>query len=173
MKDAIRSYMSLINITQSKILTNVSIDSWYGTGTDSVDLDQIPTLAVIYVSISIFYIKADCGDPATPGNGTVSTPTGTTEGNPAIYECFVGYMLNGQPIRICLGNGMWSGVEPTCDPMGTRKFEFYIWAATCDFQQCGVLTSVDSDKPVQPPFKLRSSKWCLVISLTLMEYVSD
>ena len=24
---------------------------------------------------------------------------------------------------------------------------------TCDFQQCGILTSVDSDKPVQPTFK--------------------
>ena len=24
------------------------------------------------------------------------------------------------------------------------------WAMTCDFQQCGILTSVDSDKPVQP-----------------------
>ena len=33
-----------------------------------------------------------------------------------------------------------------------------ILAATCDFQQCGVLTSVDSDEPVQPPFKLRKSK---------------
>ena len=27
-----------------------------------------------------------------------------------------------------------------------------------DFQQCGILTSVDSDEPVQPPFKLRNSK---------------
>ena len=26
-----------------------------------------------------------------------------------------------------------------------------------DFQQCGILISVDSDKPVQPPFKLRNS----------------
>ena len=26
-------------------------------------------------------------------------------------------------------------------------------AATCGFQQCGILTSVDSDKPVKPPFK--------------------
>ena len=26
---------------------------------------------------------------------------------------------------------------------------------TCDFQQCGILTRVDSDKPVQPPVKLR------------------
>ena len=29
----------------------------------------------------------------------------------------------------------------------------------CDLQQCGILTSVDSDEPVQPPFKLRNSKW--------------
>ena len=27
-----------------------------------------------------------------------------------------------------------------------------------DFQQCGILTSVDSDEPVQPPLKLRNSK---------------
>ena len=29
---------------------------------------------------------------------------------------------------------------------------------TCDFKQCGILTSVDSDQPVQPPVKLRNSK---------------
>ena len=44
----------------------------------------------------------------------------------------------------------------------------YIWALSCDFQQCGILTSVDSDEPVQLPFKLRNSKWCSVSSLTLM-----
>ena len=27
-----------------------------------------------------------------------------------------------------------------------------------DFQQCGILTSVDSGQPVMPPFKLRNSK---------------
>ena len=26
--------------------------------------------------------------------------------------------------------------------------------AICNFQQCGILTSADSDSPVQPPFKL-------------------
>ena len=30
-------------------------------------------------------------------------------------------------------------------------------AATCDFQQCGILTFIDSDEPVQPPVKLRDS----------------
>ena len=43
----------------------------------------------------------------------------------------------------------------------------------CVFQQCGILTSVDSDESVQPPFQLRSSKWCSVSSLTIIEYSSD
>ena len=29
-----------------------------------------------------------------------------------------------------------------------------IWAVACDLQQCGILTSVDSEEHVQPPFKL-------------------
>ena len=31
-------------------------------------------------------------------------------------------------------------------------------AVTCDFQQSGILTCVDSDEPVQPPFELRNPK---------------
>ena len=42
-----------------------------------------------------------------------------------------------------------------------------------DFQQCGILTSVDSDEPLQSPFKLRNSKWYSVSSLTVIEYSSD
>ena len=38
---------------------------------------------------------------------------------------------------------------------------------------CGKFTLVDSDEPVQPPFKLRNSKWCLVSSLTVIEYSRD
>ena len=44
---------------------------------------------------------------------------------------------------------------------------------TCDFQQCGILTRVDSDEPVQPPFKCSNPKCCLVSSLTFIEYPSD
>ena len=29
----------------------------------------------------------------------------------------------------------------------------------CDFQQCGILTSVDPDEHVLPPFKLKNSKY--------------
>ena len=47
------------------------------------------------------------------------------------------------------------------------------WAMACDFQQCGILTSVDSDESVKPPVKLRNSKWCSISSLTVIEYSSD
>ena len=50
---------------------------------------------------------------------------------------------------------------------------FEIWAVTCNFQQCCILTSVNSDEPMQPPVKLRNSKWCSFSSLTLIEYSSD
>ena len=47
------------------------------------------------------------------------------------------------------------------------------WATTCDFQPYDILTSVDSDEIVQPPFKLRNSKWCSARSLIVIEYSSD
>ena len=47
------------------------------------------------------------------------------------------------------------------------------WAVACDFQQCGLLTFVDSDEPVHPPFKLRNFEWGSVSSLTVIEYWRD
>ena len=44
---------------------------------------------------------------------------------------------------------------------------------TCDFQQCGILTSVESGESVQPPCELKTSKWCSVSGLTVIEYSSD
>ena len=55
----------------------------------------------------------------------------------------------------------------------SRALSHIIWATAWDFQQFNILTSVNSDEPVQPPFKLRSSKACLVSSLTLIEYSRD
>ena len=63
-----------------------------------------------------------------------------------------------------------------CFPVLTKYFntrDEFIWAATRDFQQCGIVTSVDSDEPMQPPFKLRNCKCCSVSSLKLIEYSSD
>ena len=43
------------------------------------------------------------------------------------------------------------------------------WAVACDFQQCGILTSLDSDEPVQPPVQLRNFKFCWVSSFTFID----
>ena len=53
------------------------------------------------------------------------------------------------------------------------KTEIKIWAAAWDFQQFDILTSVDPNEPLQPPFKLRNSKWSSVSSLTIIKYSSD
>ena len=45
--------------------------------------------------------------------------------------------------------------------------------SACDFQQCGILTSVDSEESVQPPFKRRNAKLCSVSRLTAIELSSD
>ena len=44
---------------------------------------------------------------------------------------------------------------------------------TCDFQQCGILTSVDSDETEQPHFKLRNFKLRPISSLISIDYSSD
>ena len=49
----------------------------------------------------------------------------------------------------------------------------WIWAAAWDFQQFDIWTSVGSDEHLQPPFKLRNSKWCSVSSLTIIDYSSN
>ena len=74
----------------------------------------------------------------------------------------VGKELNIEPVIIQGEELKERGFGGTC-----------IWAVTCDFQQCGILTSEDSDEHEQPPVKLRDPKWCSVSSLTLTEYSSD
>ena len=48
---------------------------------------------------------------------------------------------------------------------------WHVFLTNC--QQCGILTCVDLGEPVQPPFKLRNSKWCSVSSYTVIEYSSN
>ena len=64
-------------------------------------------------------------------------------------------------------------VDDTCGKIWNERKNLIKWATTHDFQQCGILTSIDSDELVQPPFMLRNSKWCSVGSLSLIDYSSD
>ena len=55
-----------------------------------------------------------CGNLSSPTNGQVSVE-GNTLGSQANYSCSEGYVLNGNNIRMCQGDGQWSGSEPRCE----------------------------------------------------------
>ena len=54
-----------------------------------------------------------CDEPETLENGIV-TLYGRMTGSVATYSCHDGYLLNGDPTRVCLGDGSWSGIDSTC-----------------------------------------------------------
>lgn len=56
----------------------------------------------------------DCDSLASPDEGTVTTPTGTTLGSIATYACNAGYTLVGGESLTCQAGKTWSGAAPTC-----------------------------------------------------------
>ena len=62
----------------------------------------------------------------------------------------------------------WVGLQFVIVAFSVRTHLFEPW-----HEISNNLTSVDSDGPLQPPFKLSNSKWCSVSSLTIIEYSSD
>ena len=84
-------------------------------------------------------------------------------------NCFLGFLCS---VSLPCGTVDWSVIMAF--PARTHLDLFSImWARTWDFQQCGISTCVDSDKPLYAHFKLRHSKWCSVSSLTIIKYSSD
>ena len=58
---------------------------------------------------------------------------------------------------------IWGIFQPIFDTNKVLKFlldwsgyKNNMWAVACDFQKCGVLTGVESDKPVQPLLSLET-----------------
>ena len=72
----------------------------------------------------LFLLSADCGTPADPTDGMVSTPDGTSVGKFAMYACDDGYVLSGTSIRVCQGDGMWSPLPPTCSLVGKYNISY-------------------------------------------------
>lgn len=58
-----------------------------------------------------------CGNPGSVANGNVIYSDDTV-GSIVRVECNDGFLLNGDPERVCLSDGRWSGGLPTCE--GTR-----------------------------------------------------
>lgn len=56
----------------------------------------------------------ECETLASPANGSVRSPDGSTVGATATYSCLSGFVLAGSASRTCLADGSWSGAPPTC-----------------------------------------------------------
>ena len=69
-----------------------------------------------------FNFPADCGDLHDPEHGMVHTPDGTKLHSIATYTCDNGYILTPASSRVCLSDCKWSGVQPTCEPIGKYWF---------------------------------------------------
>ena len=59
------------------------------------------------------YTDVMCEPLDDPENGHVSFDDLSFEAI-AEYECDVGYVLDSDPIRVCEGDGVWSGNDPLC-----------------------------------------------------------
>ena len=59
-------------------------------------------------------ITLDCGTLVNPANGAVDTASGTTYGETATYTCDMGYGIQGDSLRTCGVDGLWTGNNPTC-----------------------------------------------------------
>ena len=65
-----------------------------------------------------FHFLADCGSLQDPDHGMVHTTDGTKLESIATYTCDGGYVLTYPASRVCLDDCKWSGVAPTCEPIG-------------------------------------------------------
>ena len=65
----------------------------------------------LWISVSVGTV--DCGDPGTPNNG-LRVLSSTTSGSTVEYSCVEGYMLQGNSLRTCQANAVWSGEVPSC-----------------------------------------------------------
>ena len=63
-------------------------------------------------------------------NGHYSLKPFNTFGAVVRYTCNEGYILSGQPERVCQGDGYWSGKPPTCETEGESFIAFSLDSVT-------------------------------------------
>ena len=68
-------------------------------------------------------------------------------------------LFQSQEVELLVNNVCLANITPPTGVFNVSKETIVsiIEPRTCDFQQCGILTSVDTDDPVQPTYKLRNS----------------
>ena len=78
----------------------------------------------------ILSCPANCGVPATPGNGSIETYQDTTEGAEIFFKCNPGFVPAGSMRAVCAGDGRWNP-----EPAGQRcTGELQLGCAVCRYR---------------------------------------
>ena len=75
---------------------------------------------ILYISL---FFEPVCPRELTLTNGIVAyipTTGDLVPGSTATHRCDPGYVLVGVSVRNCQADGTWSGVPPTCEPIGKK-----------------------------------------------------
>ena len=78
----------------------------------------INSLSAFVVNAHIDILARRCENLKTIFNGHYDIKPFNTFGATVRYMCNEGYILSGQPERVCQGDGYWSGKPPTCETEG-------------------------------------------------------
>ena len=62
-----------------------------------------------------------CRRPRYISNGKADVDSVNRFGSRVRYSCTAGYMLTGSAVRVCQGDGTWSGTDPVCQM--ERKYQ--------------------------------------------------
>lgn len=75
-------------------------------------------------SISLKIIAVHCEAITVSEEHLTVRVEGTKLGHNAIFQCPVGYRINGSPNVTCQASGKWSGRPPTCEPVKCPSLDF-------------------------------------------------
>ena len=80
---------------------------------------------IIYNSCFISARVPGCGDPGTPVNGR-RIGNIFSVGAMVFFRCFDDFDLIGSKFRKCQPSGLWSGVQPVCNPFNGKNYCYII-----------------------------------------------
>ena len=75
---------------------------------------------MVFFYLSTTVRPPGCGDPGIPTNGR-RFGDNFTVGAVVFFRCDDDFDLIGSKFRVCQGNGLWSGVQPTCQPFNGKQ----------------------------------------------------
>ena len=76
---------------------------------------RMPSINITVVMSSSFHVAIVCPGLTNPANGGITFTNGNNFGSVATHNCEEGFTLTGDVARVCLGQGVWTGSDPTCD----------------------------------------------------------